>query len=231
MTGRFRIFNTKTGETIVGSDVESMDVDDVGFEEFNEPEEDDDLEFVDDSDLDMDDQTDSEPDLDMDDFDQDDDFEIDDVPEDDLEFDVDDIDSFDSEQDEFSLDDESQMDDDPDLDMDSVGQDTDVDLESDGESLEDDELEDDEDEDYQGNIRTVKGAHLVYKRMTEDGTYDELWIYNVGKNKPAEQKIRNAILAGAGTGDNMGEEGEEPKQPETYTVGNVQYIKLTGVPN
>ena len=175
----------------------------------------------------------------MDDFDQDfeldqdDDFELDDLPEDEPEFDVDDIDTFDPEEDEMELEDQDDLTTDSDLDTDdSSGSDNDSDLETDDEELDDqDDLEDEEDEDYQGNIRTVRGAHLVYKRMTEDGTYDELWIYNVGKNKPAEQKIRNAILAGAGTSDGVGEEGAEAKQPETYTVGNVQYIKLTGLPN
>ena len=37
-----------------------------------------------------------------------------------------------------------------------------------------DGFEVEDDPDRQGLIRTVKGAHLVYKRKQEDGTYDEL---------------------------------------------------------
>ena len=35
---------------------------------------------------------------------------------------------------------------------------------------------DPEAENFQGNIRTVAGADLVYKRKTEDGNFEELWI-------------------------------------------------------
>ena len=51
------------------------------------------------------------------------------------------------------------------------------------------------DADYQGDIRTVNGAYLIFKRHEPDGTFSELWCYNVGKDKESEKIIRSAILS------------------------------------
>src|SRR5690606_5685916 len=37
----------------------------------------------------------------------------------------------------------------------------------------------DEDPNLQGTIRQVDKAHLVYKRVTDEGFYEELWFYNI----------------------------------------------------
>lgn len=92
---------------------------------------------------------------------------------------------------------------------------------------------DDEDgnPDYQGNIRTVTGANLVYKRKQEDGNYEELWIYNVGDDVKKEMQIRRAILAGTDIAPNQRESDDGTQREETTTLGNVQYLKVTGLPN
>jgi hypothetical protein len=104
-------------------------------------------------------------------------------------------------------------------------------LEGEDDLLGDEENADGSDPDFQGVIRTVTGACLVYKRKTEDGTYEELWIYNVGKNMRNEVKTRRSILAGTDIPphDVASEDGSQTV--ETTTVGNVQYLKITGLPN
>jgi hypothetical protein len=88
-----------------------------------------------------------------------------------------------------------------------------------------------EDPDFQGVIRTVTGACLVYKRKVEDGSYEELWIYNVGKNMRVEAKIRRSILAGTDI-DIQGVSSEDGSQNcVTTTIGNTQFLKITGLPN
>ncbi len=88
-----------------------------------------------------------------------------------------------------------------------------------------------EDPNFQGNIRTVAGANLVYKRKEEDGNYEELWIYNVGNDIKKETQIRRAILAGTDIVPSQRESEDGTQRAETFTVGNVQYLKISGLPN
>lgn len=88
-----------------------------------------------------------------------------------------------------------------------------------------------EDPDFQGDIRTVKGADLVYKRKTEDGNFEELWIYNVGSDIRQETQIRKAILAGTDIVPSQRESEDGTQHAETSTLGNVQYLRITGLPN
>lgn len=88
-----------------------------------------------------------------------------------------------------------------------------------------------EDPNFQGNIRTVAGADLVYKRKVEDGNYEELWIYNVGTDIKKETQIRRAILAGTDIVPSQRESEDGTQRSETFTVGNVQYLKISGLPN
>ena len=88
-----------------------------------------------------------------------------------------------------------------------------------------------EDPDFQGDIRTVKGGDLVYKRKQEDGNYEELWIYNVGSDIRKETQIRKAILAGTDVVPQQRESEDGSQHCDTYTVGNVQYLRIFGLPN
>lgn len=87
------------------------------------------------------------------------------------------------------------------------------------------------DANFQGNIRTVAGANLVYKRRHEDGNFEELWIYNVGDDIAKESKLRRAILAGTDIPSNSTESDDGNQQSSTDTVGNVQFLHITGLPN
>lgn len=87
-----------------------------------------------------------------------------------------------------------------------------------------------EDKSKQGVLRAVKNAHLVYKRETGTGGYEELWIYNVGNLKD-ELVVRKAILAGTDIppGQTSSEDGSQ-----TYTLwsaGNAELLHITGLQN
>jgi len=92
------------------------------------------------------------------------------------------------------------------------------------------DADEEENPDFQGMIRTVKGACLVFKRKTEDGTYDELWIYNVGNDLSAETSIRKSILSGTDIDPNTHRSDDGTQKASTWSVGNVQYLKLSGLP-
>lgn len=87
-----------------------------------------------------------------------------------------------------------------------------------------------ENADFQGEIRTVKGGNLVFKRKNEDGNFDELWIYNVGNDIKRETQIRRAILAGTDIDPGKQESKDGTQRAETTTTGNVQFLHITGLP-
>jgi hypothetical protein len=90
---------------------------------------------------------------------------------------------------------------------------------------------DEQDPNRQGAIRVVKGAHLVYKRESEDGTFSELWVYKIGDQRTDEFKIRKNILAGTDIPiDNTASE-DGTQTYSLWTSGNVQMIKIEGLPN
>ena len=91
------------------------------------------------------------------------------------------------------------------------------------------EEEEEQDDNFQGLIRTVRGACLVYKRKTDDGTYDELWIYNVGDNVKTETRIRNGILSGTDINPNTHMSDDQTQKSKTTTIGNVQYLLISGL--
>lgn len=96
---------------------------------------------------------------------------------------------------------------------------------------ESDDLEDDEIEEKDALIRTVKDAHLIRKEQTEDGKFEELWIFNVDDKMNKALKIRRDILAGTDIGENKtgSEDGEQTYT--LWTVGNIQYVHIKGLPN
>ena len=93
------------------------------------------------------------------------------------------------------------------------------------------EGEDEGDPDRQGVIRTVPNAHLVYKRQTEEGTYDELWIYNTGADMKDELEIRRHILAGTDIPTNRTKSDDGTQIYTLTSMGNAQYLHIRGLPN
>jgi hypothetical protein len=105
---------------------------------------------------------------------------------------------------------------------------------SEKESDSDDNDKDDkksENPDKQGIIRTIKNAHLIYKRQDGDGTYVELWVYNISKGIKDEYKIRNAILDGTDIEAKTGSSPDNKQKFELWTIGERQFIQVTGLPN
>ena len=88
-----------------------------------------------------------------------------------------------------------------------------------------------EDPDKQGLIRRVNGAHLVYKRRAPDGSYEELWMYNIRKGIRDELDIRHAILAGTDVDPKTGLSQSGDQKYALWTNNNVQMLQVTGLPN
>lgn len=93
------------------------------------------------------------------------------------------------------------------------------------------EMEDAIDPNRAGIIRTVDNAHLVFKRQSEDGTYDELWIYNIHSDTNDEMDIRRDILAGTDIPAKKTKSADGKQQYIVTTMGNAQMLKITGLPN
>jgi len=82
----------------------------------------------------------------------------------------------------------------------------------------------------QGIIRTVKNAHLVYKRQDSTGGYEELWIYNIQQFSD-EMDIRKDILSGTDIppGETVSKDGSQTF--DLWTIGNAQLLQIKGLPN
>ncbi len=106
-----------------------------------------------------------------------------------------------------------------------VGQLPDEDLE-----MQDGDIPSSDDPDKQGVIRTVDDAHLVYKRENEEGTFDELWVYNTSEQMKDELTIRRAILAGTDIPPKKTESEDGQQKYELTTMGNGQMLEITGLP-
>jgi hypothetical protein len=93
------------------------------------------------------------------------------------------------------------------------------------------ELEEPEDANRAGFIRTVDNAHLIYKRQAENGTYEELWIYNIHDDTNDELEIRRDILAGTDIPEKKTKSADGVQSYTSTTMGNAQMLKITGLPN
>lgn len=85
-------------------------------------------------------------------------------------------------------------------------------------------------EEDQGVTRTVKGAHLVYKKQDDEGQFEELWIFPISKGVNTELSIRKNILAGTDIPDGRTESEDGNQKYELWTAGNAQLMRITGLP-
>lgn len=88
-----------------------------------------------------------------------------------------------------------------------------------------------EDPDRQGVIRTIKNAHLIYKRMDSDGTFSELWMYDISKGSKDEFDIRNAILDGTDIDQKTGSSDDNKQKYTLWTNNTRQMMHITGLAN
>ena len=87
-----------------------------------------------------------------------------------------------------------------------------------------------EDPDRQGLIRTVSQAHLVFKREVDDGTFTELWLYNI-QQMHQQTKVKRAILAGTDIPPNSLQSPDGSQTYRIWAVGNVEMLEITGLPS
>lgn len=83
----------------------------------------------------------------------------------------------------------------------------------------------------QGLIRTVSGAHLVYKRRNEEGTFDELWVFGTGNEMEETLKVRRNILAGTDIPPRATKSQNGAQSYTLKTLGNGQLLHIKGLPN
>ena len=93
------------------------------------------------------------------------------------------------------------------------------------------EMEEFPDPNRAGIIRTVDNAHLVYKRQSEDGTFEELWIYNIHDTTNDDLDIRRDVLAGTDIPVKKTRSPDGSQSYEITTMGNAQMLKVKGLPN
>ncbi len=126
-------------------------------------------------------------------------------------------------------------DEDGDQDMEALPDEDNDDFE--GENADDKEMDEisntaSEDPDRQGVIRRIGGCKLVYKRKIEDGTYEEMWIFNTNKNNMRDDlKIRNAIIADSDIPLNRQKSDDGKQSYSVTTMGNAEVLVLSGLPN
>lgn len=100
------------------------------------------------------------------------------------------------------------------------------------EALPDDqELEEPDNPDRAGFIRVVQNAHLIYKRQSENGTFEELWMYNIHDDTNDELEIRRDILAGTDIPPKKTKSEDGVQTYTSTTMGNAQMLKISGLPN
>lgn len=85
----------------------------------------------------------------------------------------------------------------------------------------------------QGLIRYVKGAHLVYKKKNEEGTFDELWNFGTGDSDDIKDslEVRRAILAGTDIPPRALKSENGQQSYTLTTLGNGQLLHIKGLPN
>jgi hypothetical protein len=87
-----------------------------------------------------------------------------------------------------------------------------------------------ENPDKQGLIRSVPGARLVYKRESQDGTFEELWFYN-SKDMTSSMQIRQQILSSGTDIKGNNPASEDGKQFFTlWSSGNGELLNIKGLP-
>jgi hypothetical protein len=99
-----------------------------------------------------------------------------------------------------------------------------------GDELDDEQSEEPVDPNRAGLIRYVKGAHLVYKREQEDGTYEEMWIYNSGEFKN-DIKVKKAILSGTDIPPNATRSPDGSQTVKMWSAGNADIVVINGLVN
>lgn len=111
----------------------------------------------------------------------------------------------------------------------------DLEFDDDGVMVGDAELEDNEyaiqdNPERRGIVRRVDNAHLVYKRMNDSGTFDELWIFNTSDNMSDSLEIKRAILAATDIPPRQTTSEDGIQRYTMTTMGDVQFMEINNLP-
>ena len=111
----------------------------------------------------------------------------------------------------------------------------DIEFDDDGVMVGDAELEDDEyaiqdNPERRGIVRRIDNAHLVYKRMNDSGTFDELWIFNTSDNMSDSLEIKRAILAATDIPPRQTTSEDGIQRYTMTTMGDVQFMEINNLP-
>ena len=93
------------------------------------------------------------------------------------------------------------------------------------------EVQDWEDPNRAGDIRTVNGAHLVYKRQIDDGSFEELWIFKNQEDFKKELEIRRDILAGTDIPVSKTQSENGSQNADQWSSGDINMLKINGLVN
>ena len=78
----------------------------------------------------------------------------------------------------------------------------------------------------QGYIRTIKNAHLVYKRQNDTNNYDELWVFKTCDRISDEMNIKKDILSGTDIPLTAETSVNNEQYYDQWYVGDVIFLKI-----
>lgn len=89
-----------------------------------------------------------------------------------------------------------------------------------------------ENKNRQGLIRTVKGAHLIFKYKNETDRYNELWVYKTKNNGVFQDlDIKNDIISGTDIPINSAKSEDGEQEYDIWHSGNTVFLKIFNLPN
>lgn len=83
-----------------------------------------------------------------------------------------------------------------------------------------------------GNVepRYVQGAHLVFRRMVEVGSIEELWVYKIDKHDPTKHiEVERAILDATDISPETHASEDGSQRAYTWVAGDAKMMHITGL--
>ena len=78
--------------------------------------------------------------------------------------------------------------------------------------------------------RSVPGAHLVYRRMMEVGSIEELWLYKIDKHNPeAHIEVERAILDATDISPTTHASEDGNQRAYTWIAGDAKMMHIKGL--
>lgn len=78
--------------------------------------------------------------------------------------------------------------------------------------------------------RYVQGAHLVFRRMVEVGSIEELWVYKIDKRDPTKHiEVERAILDATDISPETHASEDGSQRAYTWVAGDAKMMHITGL--